>query len=300
MPREIRFRYSLILVVPLVLAACNRPDLVNSAPTSTASAFTLEEIEAAVVLTLIVEAKLTAAAQPSKTPIPSELSPTATDAAAVPAGAPTEVPNCLVVSNFLNLRSGPGVVYDPPIKTLSNGTVLLPFAKNGDGSWLEVKLQGESTTGWVSAGGQFISCNFDPSTLSLGQIQPTPTPINTSTPSPSLTPTSTYTATLTNTPCPKFTNGTLSTSVDIGTNKVTVTWSSTGGCGLFTGTITATYEGDEAPYATHKITDQSGKLTDMPPGGRCGSFNVLYNLKLNDSSGQSVNVNAAANVYWLC
>jgi len=62
MPRGIRFRYSLILVVPLVLAACNRPDLVNSAPTSTASAFTLEEIEAAVVLTLIVEGELTAAA----------------------------------------------------------------------------------------------------------------------------------------------------------------------------------------------------------------------------------------------
>ena len=249
---------------------------------------------------MMVEGALTAAAQPSNNPVPSELSPTATDTAAVPTGTPTEIANCLVVSNFLNLRSGPGVVYDPPIKTLSNGTVLFPFATNGDGTWLEVKLQGESTTGWVSASGQFISCNFDPSGLSLGQIPPTPSPTNTSTPSPSLTPTATYTATPTNTPCPKFTNGTLSTSVDTGTNKVTVTWSSTGGCGLFTGTITATYEGDGAPYATHKITGQSGKLTDSPPGGRCGSFDVLYNLKLNDSSGQSVNVNAAANVYWLC
>ena len=93
MPRGIRFRYILIMVVPLVLAACNRPDLVESAPTSTASALTLEDIEAAVVSTMMVEGALTAAAQPSNTPVPSELSPTTTDAAAVPAGTPTEVPN---------------------------------------------------------------------------------------------------------------------------------------------------------------------------------------------------------------
>ena len=246
---------------------------------------------------MMVEGALTAAAQPSNTPVPSELSPTATDTAAVPTGTPTEIANCLVVSNFLNLRSGPGVVYDPPIKTLSNGTVLLPFAKNGDGSWLEVKLQGESTSGWVSAGGQFISCNFDPSGLSLGQIPPTPSPTNTSTPSPSLTPSSTNTATPTNTPCPKFTNGTLSTSVDTGTNKVAVTWSSTGGCGPFTGTITATYKGDPSPYATYDFNSQSGKLTDNRKV-RCGGT-IVYVLTLKDNSGQTMTV-TNSDIYWLC
>ncbi|MDK1046317.1 MAG: SH3 domain-containing protein [Anaerolineales bacterium] len=302
MPRGIRFRYILIMVVPLVLAACNRPDLVESAPTSTASALTLEDIEAAVAFTMMVEGALTAAAQPSNTPVPSELSPTATDTAAVPTGTPTEIANCLVVSNFLNLRSGPGVVYDPPIKTLSNGTVLLPFAKNGNGSWLEVKLQGESTTGWVSASGQFISCNFDPSGLSLGQIPPTPTPTNTFTPSPSSTPTSTYTATPTNTPCPKFTNGTLSAKKS--GQVVDLTWGSLGGCAPFSGSLTAIYKGESDPYATHKVTTQTGKETDIPQmldPCREGMFTIVYTLTLRDSAGQTLTAtDATVKIIWSC
>lgn len=121
-------------------------------------------------------------AQPSDTPTPLEPSPTATNTPVTPTEVPTEAPSCIVVANALNLRYGPGVVYKPPLQTLPAGTVLLPFAKNDDGSWLEVQLEGESTTGWVSAGGQFISCNFDPSGLLQGQIPPTPTPAPTSTP----------------------------------------------------------------------------------------------------------------------
>ncbi len=121
-------------------------------------------------------------AQPSDTPTPPKPSPTATNTPVTPTEVPTEAPSCLVVANALNLRYGPGVIYKPPLQTLSAGTVVLPFAKNGDGSWLEVQLEGESTTGWVSAGGQFISCNFDPSGLPQGQIPPTPTPAPTSTP----------------------------------------------------------------------------------------------------------------------
>ena len=121
-------------------------------------------------------------AQPSNTPTPPEPSLTATHTLVIPTEVPTEAPSCLVVANALNLRYGPGVVYKPPLQTLSAGTVVLPFAKNGDSSWLEVQLEGELTTGWVSAGGQFIGCNFDPSGLPQGQIPPTPTPAPTSTP----------------------------------------------------------------------------------------------------------------------
>ncbi len=284
----------------LLLVACNRPDLLSDSPTSTPRPLTLEEIETVVVATLVAEGEMTAAARPSDTPVPAGPSPTPTDPSGVPTELPTELSNCLVVSNFLNLRDGPGVVYEPPLQTLTSGTVLIPFAKNGDGSWLEVQVQGESTTGWVSADGQFISCNFDPSGLPQGQILPTPAPTNTSTQAPTLTPTPTYTPSPTITPCPKLTNATLDASVNIGTNAVTLTWGSQGGCGPIDGTITATYNGEGSPYQTYKVKGQSGKLTDNPPGGRCGSFNVQYSLVLRDNSGQTVNASKTANVYWLC
>ena len=214
-----RFRYGVVLGVALSLAACNRPDLVDPAATPTPRLLSLEEIETAVAATLAFEGKMTAAAQPSDTPVPTE-EPTATPSARPesPTETPTEVPSYLVVSNALNLRHGPGLVYAPPLQTLTSGTVLLPFAKNGDGSWLEVQLQGESTTGWVSAAGQFVSCNFDPSSLPLGQVPPTPTPTKTLTPAPTLTPTATFTPSATVTPCPKFTNPLIKASVNVGTN----------------------------------------------------------------------------------
>lgn len=296
----IRYRYILILALPLILVACNLPDRVVSVPTATPSGLTLEEMEAAVASTLKAEGTLTAAARPSDTPSPAEPSPTATDTAAVPTETPTEVPSCLVVASILNLRSGPGLVYDPPLQTMSAGTVLLPFAKNGDGSWLEVQLQGESTTGWVSASAQFISCNFDPSGLPLGQIPPTPTPTNTSTPAPTLTPTSTYTATPTNTPCPKFTNPTLSAVIANLNNDVSLAWGSSGGCGPFTGTITATYKGESDPFEIYDVGGQSGKLTKRPDVRCEGTFTIVYALTLQDASGNTVSTTTTVAVTWLC
>ena len=169
----------------LLLTACNLSGLVDPMPTPT---LTPEEIETLVGATPIVEGKTTDVARPSDTPTPPEPSPTATNTPVTPTEVPTEAPSCLVVAGSLNLRYGPGVVYRPPLKALPAGTVLLPFAKNGDGSWLVVQLEGELTAGWVSAGGQFISCNFDPSSLPQGQIPPTPVPTNTSTPAPTSTP----------------------------------------------------------------------------------------------------------------
>ncbi|MFQ5943357.1 MAG: hypothetical protein ACE5JF_07375, partial [Anaerolineales bacterium] len=168
--------------VLLALAACNRPDLVDPTSTQTPLPLSLEEIETAVVATLLAEGEATAAARQSATPVPTVPTATPSDTPVGPTETPTEIPSCIVVSNFLNLRFGPGLVYDPPLKTLSSGTVLLPFARNADGSWLEVSLVDSLDTGWVSAAGQFVECNREPLSFPLGVIPATPIPTNTPTP----------------------------------------------------------------------------------------------------------------------
>ena len=297
----IRFRYWAILGVALILAACNRPDLVEPTDTPSPQLLSLEEIETAVVATLLAERETSAAARPSDTPTPTkELTATPSDTPEGPTETPTEVPSCQVVSNALNLRYGPGLVYAPPLQTLTSGTVLLPFAKNGDGSWLEVQLQSESTTGWVSSSGQFVSCNFDESGLPQGQIPPTPTPTKTLTPAPTLTPTATFTPSATVTPCPKFTNPFIRASVVPGTTTVNLTWGSQGGCGKITGTIFATVKGDNSPYHTYSISGGSGKLTDDKSPVRGCSWTVVYVLTLKDGSGQTLTTSTSASLFIVC
>ena len=290
-----------LAAVLLLLAACNLPNVAEPTPTST---LTLREIEALVGAALINEGQMTEAARPSDTPTPPKPSPTPTDtptgSTETPTASPTNVPKCTVVSNFLNLRSGPGIVYDPPLRTVTSGTMLFPFARNADGSWLEGRQEGDSQTFWFSAAGQFVDCNLNPTSLSQGQIPPTRTPTNTSTPAPTLTPSPTDKPTPTNTPCPKFTNPFISASVNAGTNAVNLTWGSQGGCGGITGTITATYKVDGSPYKTHIIKGGSGKLTDQPSFRGCGSFDIIYVLTLKDSSGQTLTTSTSANVFWLC
>ena len=295
-----RIRYAVVLGVALILAACNRPDLVDSTDTPTPQPLSLGEIETMVGATLGAEGRLTAAARPSDTPVPTE-EPTATPSATPqgPTSTPTEVPSCLVVSNALNLRYGPGLTYAPPLQTLTSGTVLLPFAKNGDGSWIEVQLQGESTTGWVSSAGQFVSCNFDPSGLPLGQIPPTPTPTKTLTPTPSLTPSPTDKPTPTPTACPKFTNPFIRASVSPGSTTVSLNWGSEGGCGAITGTVTATVKGDDSPYQIYSIKGGSGNLSDKSPIRGC-SWTVIYVLTLKDSSGQTLTTSTSASLSIVC
>lgn len=73
-----RFRYWAILGVALILAACNRPDLVDPTETPSPQLLSLEQIYAAVAATLVIEGELTAAARPSDTP--SSDKPSATPA----------------------------------------------------------------------------------------------------------------------------------------------------------------------------------------------------------------------------
>ena len=290
-----------LLAVPLILAACNLPVSADPTATPTPKPLTLDEIETAVVATLEAEAQMTASAKPSDTPVPAQPTSTASDTPAGPTETPTDVPICLVVSNALNLRYGPGLVYAPPLQTLTAGTVLHPFAKNADGSWLEIQLQGEPTTGWVSSGGQYVSCNFDPSGLPLGQIPPTPTPTITPTPAPTFTPSPTDRPTSAPTTCPNLNKTTLNASEELVKGKwvINLAWGSVGGCGPITGTITATFSDQRAPYATYSVKGGSGKLTEIPLERSPGTYTIEYILKIEDSTGQTDTASAKVPVYWI-
>lgn len=180
----------------LLAIACNplappTPDLVA----------TQVAVGKAAAATLTAEA---VAAQPSPaatTTISGEASPTPvpqttgdTVAQPTPTGTPVPTaPVCTVVAASLNVRSGPGVTYEPPLTKLTQGTTLSPigFSATGypGGQWVQVQTP-DQQSGWVSADPQFINCNIDPTTLPPAAAPPTPTPTNTPTliPTPSPTP----------------------------------------------------------------------------------------------------------------
>lgn len=87
----------------------------------------------------------------------------------------------------LNLRSGPGTSFVPPLRELSPDENLLPLAFQAQGfptgQWLEVAVQDTGEVGWVGAGAAFVTCNINPASLpSVINIPPTPTLAVTDTP----------------------------------------------------------------------------------------------------------------------
>ena len=80
----------------------------------------------------------------------------------------TPSPSCAVLQD-LNLRSGPGTAFRPPIDTLPINSIVIPlgFAPEGipGGSWAYVQDSVTRDKGWVSAGSKFISCNIELDTL---------------------------------------------------------------------------------------------------------------------------------------
>jgi hypothetical protein len=148
----------------------------------------------------------TVAALTGATP-PGELQPTSTSAlptTALPGvtdtpGLPTataapvgNAPSCTVLSG-VNLRSGPGTAYEPPVGSVGPNTILRPLAyvPSGfpQGAWLQVEVVGAGQVAWVSAGPQFVRCTVDPASLpGPATIPPTPRPPATNTPPPTATP----------------------------------------------------------------------------------------------------------------
>lgn len=110
-----------------------------------------------------------------------ELQPTAT---LLPTDTPTSTPQATatpsvltatVTSRVLNVRTGPGTEYDPPIGQLERGDQVPVIGANADLSWLLIQFRGQSA--WISA--QFVDI-FDPAnflpTLPIVAAPPTPTP----------------------------------------------------------------------------------------------------------------------------
>jgi hypothetical protein len=127
--------------------------------------------------------QLTASESVQTEPAQTEsLQPTATGELVLEATDTNPGPNCTVLQD-LNLRSGPGTAYRPPIRALPADSVITPlgFVPQGipGGSWAYVQDVATQDKGWVSAGSQYISCNVEVATLpsvAFGTPPPPPLP----------------------------------------------------------------------------------------------------------------------------
>ncbi len=208
-----------LILVALLLAACGgqqtaeEPTIAVVQPTAggDAVATSVQQTIAAIAVVQTVAALTTgqateptatvpAATVPAATPTPGAAdplptaeiaaSPTTAPAAPSPTASPAAV--CRVVSG-VNVRPGPGIVYEPVVVALGANIEMTPlaFVAAGfpQGPWLQVQVPATGQTGWVSALPQYVLCNIDPATLPPpGFIPPTPLPLPTAFP-PTPTPT---------------------------------------------------------------------------------------------------------------
>jgi hypothetical protein len=131
--------------------------------------------------TAIPTATLTAS--PTDTPTPPPPPPLPPSTATFTPVPPTPTPEAVVVAaNGLNLRSGPGVVYDPPIGYLRNGDILDIKGRIASNEWVQViPVSGTNiVSGWVSTSPKYVQINVDLGGIPVVKVPPTPT----ATPSP--------------------------------------------------------------------------------------------------------------------
>lgn len=85
--------------------------------------------------------------------------------------------SCTVLQD-LNLRSGPGTAYNPPLAQLVAGTEFIPIGFDPvgvpGGPWVQAQVESISQTGWVSAGEQFITCDIEFASLPVVEVPPPP------------------------------------------------------------------------------------------------------------------------------
>jgi hypothetical protein len=116
---------------------------------------------------------LTITPTPSTTSTPLPPSPTSTQTA-----TPTPTPEAVVVAtNGLNLRYGPGIIYDPPIGYLSNGDILDVKGRTANSEWIQVVSSRRGIEGWVSAKPEYVQINMDLDSIPIVvELPPTPAP----------------------------------------------------------------------------------------------------------------------------
>lgn len=114
-----------------------------------------------------------------------------------PTATATTVPaHCSVQVESLNLRSGPGPAYVPPLAALSNHAALLPLGRNEDSTWILVQVEDSGKEGWVSANPSYVACDMPIADLSPVAPPPTPVPPTPLPVPPTATPTPTSAAPL--------------------------------------------------------------------------------------------------------
>jgi len=91
-----------------------------------------------------------------------------------PTATPTPIPTAVVKAENLNLRSGPGTIYNV-VGGLEQGDLLQVTSRNPEGNWLKV-ICPDGKEGWVA--GSQLQVNFDVGVVSVAtDIPPTPTPL---------------------------------------------------------------------------------------------------------------------------
>ena len=75
---------------------------------------------------------------------------------------------CSVITEALNVRSGPGTRFGA-LTSLELGANFEPIERNGDGSWMRVRLEDGDQIGWVSSLPNFIACNVNVEDLPVAE-----------------------------------------------------------------------------------------------------------------------------------
>lgn len=128
----------------------------------------------------------------------AQITGTPTSEAATPS-PPNQGTPVAKVNTDLNVRSGPGTQYEPPLGLLPAGTIVEIVGKNSEGSWWYIVFpNGPDQRGWIAA--EFASAQNADGIPVVDTPTPAPTDTPTLTPQPTGTPTSTPTETLTPTP----------------------------------------------------------------------------------------------------
>lgn len=194
-------------------------------------------------------------AQPSQTPTPS---PTATPAATAQP-SPSATSSAIATTPPGTAQPAPAVAPETPVLTHTPTLTATPTPSS--------------------------TATFTPTATTT----PTSTATSTSTP----TPTATSTSTATPTTCPPI--ALLQFSAQVEGSVVRVEWSARGGCGPYTGVVTAHYT--SAGFTRdYPVTALSGSVADSPPQPGPNSTSVVnYTLDLRDSASHT-NANTSASL----
>ena len=110
---------------------------------------------------------------PTETPIPEPID--------TPIPTETPPPEAVVITQRLNLRTGPGTIYEI-ISVLDEGEILDVHSRIASNGWIEVTSLRQEKRGWISADPAFVQINTALDTVPIV----IPPPVSTLTPTPTL------------------------------------------------------------------------------------------------------------------